>query len=97
MNDTNSCIKTKKNKKSNKPKMNEAYKNKLEKYIRERWPEEEGETLDIRWMENWEDRYRLNFWKTKDAKCSITDNYISRSIFVRIEKTPDGLVEKKYV
>ena len=72
------------------------YKRDIEKFIKERWPTKDGETLDIRWMDNWEDHYRLRFMKTSDDTCFINSVYESRSILVQIEKTPDGWVDKEY-
>ena len=71
------------------------HKDRLEKFIKDTFKSKEGEKLEIRWMDTWEDHYRLNFWKVRNDGCSISNSYISRSILIRVNNTPDGFIEKE--
>ena len=52
-------------------------------WLRENYPAQEEEKLDIRFL--WEDFYRLNYWREKEDKGPV----IVRSIFGRMIETKE--------
>ena len=65
-------------------------------YIKNKWKCKDKETLKICDLSPWEFHYRLNFWKTRGNKDTVSDNYINRSILIKIEKVENDWEIKEY-
>jgi len=65
-------------------------------YIKNKWKCKDKETLRICNLVPWEFHYRLNFWGEGNGTGPVSDNYINRSILIRVEKIENDWIVKEY-